>query len=88
MPGITHMCGEKSSETSQSQRGTCRVGRIKISFSPRLVFAFIIFSLCLSLRQDFEEIDFIWPFSPHLKGTGALGADGWQVPKSRGQPRV
>ena len=70
------ICSERNLlRLSQSQRGTCRVGRIKIFsfFPPRLALAFIIFSLCLSLRQDFEQIDFIWPFSSHLKGTGRRG---------------
>lgn len=83
-PGITHMFGEKSFEASQSQRGTCRVGRIKIfSFFPPGWFLLLLSSLCLSLRQDFEETDFLGPFSPSLKGTGLWGllTDG-QRPKA------
>ena len=83
-PGITHMFGEKSFEASQSQRGTCRFGRIKIfSFFPPGWFLLLLSSLCLSLRQDFEEIDFLGPFSPSLKGTGLWGllTDG-QRPKA------
>lgn len=61
-PGITHLLGEKSSEASQSQRGTCKVGRIKhffFFFPPGWFLLYYLLSLCLSLWQDFQEIDLI-----------------------------
>lgn len=46
------------------------MGRIKIVSFPRGWFLLYYLLSCLSLRRDFEGMDFMWPFSPHLKGTG------------------
>lgn len=83
MLGITHRFGENSSEVSQSQRGTCRVGRIKIfSFSPQAgsCFYYLLSPSASHYGQDFEETDFTGLLSPDLKGRGGrvLTAD-WRL---------
>jgi hypothetical protein len=93
LPGYYSSVQRELSEASQPE-GNLQGWEDKNLLSPPGCFLPLLWSLpiplslCLSLWEGFEELDFIWPFSPYLKGTGCWGAELARAPRQRTAKRA